>query len=242
MAAIVLVHGAWQGAWCWERVIPLLEQSGHRVETPTLRGSGERTSELSPDVTLHDHIGEISEMVASLPEADVLLVGHSYAGMVLGGVAELISDRLAGLVFVDAFYPRHGESALDQMPEQFRTMFRRRADEEGAGWRLPAGEGLLDVWGLHDPELRQWVGSQLTDWSIRCFETPVTMPERKMASLPRTYVAGTAENYPARAVFGAMADRAAADACRIVEVPTGHDVMLEAPDELSEAILAAAKV
>ncbi|CAN5416302.1 alpha/beta fold hydrolase [soil metagenome] len=240
MAAIVLVHGAWQGAWCWERVTPLLEQAGHRVESPTLRGSGDRASELSPEVTLDDHIDEVSEIVASLNEGGVLLVGHSYAGMVLAGVAERIADRLAGLVFIDAFYPRDGESALDQMPEQFQAMFRRRAAEDGDGWRLPAGEGLLDVWGLHEPELRQWVGSRLTDWSIRCFETPARIPDRTLGLLPRTYVAATAEGYPARAAFGVLATRAADDGCRLVEIPTGHDVMLEAPGELSEAIIASA--
>lgn len=237
MKETILVHGAWQGSWCWERLVPMLEEAGRTVLTPTLTGSGDRAAELSPSVTLATHVDDV---VAALHRADcreAVLVGHSYSGMVITGVAEQAADRLAALVFVDSFYPSDGESALDQMPPLFQAMFRQRAEEEGDGWRLPANDGLLDVWGLHDAELRTWVRQRLTDWSLNCFTSPLEAPAMRRSQLPRTYVAGNADAYPAKAAFGPISERAEADGCRLHRTNTGHDVMLEAPRELADIVL-----
>lgn len=129
----MLVHGAWQGAWCWEPVVPLFEAAGRVVVTPTLTGSGERAAELSPDVTLERHVDDVVAELVGVNRRDVALVGHSYSGMVITGVAERAAERLAALVFVDAFYPRHAESAMDQMPEPFQELFHQRAEAEGDG-------------------------------------------------------------------------------------------------------------
>lgn len=237
---VVLVHGAWQGAWCWDRVVPLLERSGHRVHTPTLTGSGERAAELTPGVTLDDHLADVSAVVEGLDDGPVLLVGHSYAGMVISGAADRLAQRLHALVYLDAFYPHDGDSALGLMPLPFQEAFRRSAEVDGDGWRLPANDRLLDVWGLHDPDDREWVRQRLTDWSLPCFETPVRLPRGGRAELARTFLCGVAEGYPARVAFGAQARRAAADGCRVVELPTGHDSMIEAPDEVADVLAAVA--
>jgi pimeloyl-ACP methyl ester carboxylesterase len=233
---VVLVHGAWQGAWCWDRVAPLLQQEGHRVHTPTLTGSGERASELTREVTLDTHLADVSALVGRLDGGQVLLVGHSYSGMVISGVADRLADRLAGLFYLDAFYPHDGDSALGLMPPPFQEAFRRSAEADGDGWRLPANDGLLDVWGLHDPEDREWVRQRLTDWSLRCFQSPVRLPAGARARLPRTFLRGAAEGYPARVAFGAQAQRADADGCRVVELPTGHDMMIEAPRAVADVL------
>jgi pimeloyl-ACP methyl ester carboxylesterase len=235
---IVLVHGAWQGAWCWDRVTPLLEAAGRVVLTPTLTGSGDRAAELSPAITLEHHVDEVVGELVDGDLRDVVLVGHSYSGMVITGAAERAADRLAALVFVDAFYPDHAESAIDQMPPAFQERFRQRT-EEGDGWRLPADDALLDIWGLRDSDLRAWVRPRLTDWSLNCFTSPVDAPEMRRAEVPRSYVAAAAENYPAKAAFGPIAAKAEADGCRIHRVDTGHDVMLEAPRELADILLKA---
>jgi pimeloyl-ACP methyl ester carboxylesterase len=238
MTEIVLVHGAWQGAWCWEKVVPLLERAGRVVTAPTLTGSGTRAAELSPGVTLEHHVDDVVAELTDNDRHDVVLVGHSYSGMVITGVAERVPERLAALVFVDAFYPGHGQSALDQMPPPFQNLFRQRAQDEGDGWRLPANDGLLDVWGLHEPELRAWVGSRLTDWSLNCFASPVDAPEMRRRDIPRSYLSGNAENYPAKAAFGPIADRAKADGCKVHTFDTGHDIMLEAPQDFADVLLA----
>ena len=236
MGTAVLVHGAWQGAWCWERVVPLLEEQGHGVVTPTLSGSGERASELSPEVDLDTHVGDVVASMEALPDDPVVLVGHSYSGMVVTGVVERVPERLAAVVFVDAFYPASGDSALGMMPPPFQQRFREQAQELGEGWRLPASDALLDVWGLEDADDRRWVRERLTDWSLRCFESELTLPTRQVARIPRWYVSGTSDA-PSRAVFGEIAQTAADDCCQVVELTTGHDVMIEAPRELAAVIL-----
>jgi pimeloyl-ACP methyl ester carboxylesterase len=240
MNEIVLVHGAWQGSWCWERVVPILQLAGRVVTTPTLTGSGDRAAELSPAVTLERHIDDVVTELTERDRRDVVLVGHSYSGMVITGVAERVPDRLAALVFVDAFYPAHAESALDQMPAAFQNLFRQRAKDEGDGWRLPANDGLLDVWGLDQPDLRAWVRARLTDWSLNCFTSPVDAPHMRRADLPRTYLSANGEKYPAKAAFGPIAEKAQADGCQVHRFNTGHDIMLEAPQDFADVLLATA--
>ena len=220
--------------------MPLLQAAGRSVSTPTLTGSGDRAAELSAEVTLDNHVDDVVGELVDRDLRDVVLVGHSYSGMVITGVAERAADRLAALVYVDAFYPSHAESALDQMPAPFQELFRKRAEEEGDGWRLPANDGLLDVWGLHDPDLRAWVRPRLTDWSLNCFTSPVDAPAMRRAELPRRYVAADADEYPAKAAFGPISQKAEADGCRVHRVNTGHDVMIESPTELAEILLTAA--
>lgn len=227
MADALLVHGAWQGAWAWERFRPLLEERGHRVATPTLAGSGARASELSPELGLQDHVADVLDAAAPLDR--FTLVVHSYAGMTSASVAAEVGDRLGSVVFVDAFYPDAGESALDQMPAPFRDSFRARAETEGEGWRLPATDALLDIWGLVDEPDRTWVASRLTDWSLRCFESRSTHGPSTLAGVPQWFVHGTAD-YPARDAFGAMADRARARGATVVGAEGGHDIMIEHPD------------
>src|SRR5215207_5263898 len=161
MNEIVLVHAAWHGAWSWERVRPLLEGAGRVVLTPTLAGSGERAAELSPAVTLEQHIDDVEAEIVSGGRRDVILVGHSYGGMVISGVAERAPDRLAALVYVDAFYPSDGESALDQLPAAFQGIIRQIAEEAGDGWRLPPNDDFLDLYGVNDPDLRSWIRPRL---------------------------------------------------------------------------------
>src|SRR5437763_6310667 len=103
MATYVLVHGAWHGGWCWQRVTPLLRAAGHEVYTPTLTGLGERAHLGTPDVGLATHVEDIVTMLEYEDLTDVVLVGHSYAGMVITGVAHAVPSRLTHLVYLDAF-------------------------------------------------------------------------------------------------------------------------------------------
>jgi hypothetical protein len=126
------------------------------------------------------------------------------------------------------------------MPASFQELFRQRANDDGDGWRLPASDELLDGWGLHDADLRTWVRPRLTDWSLNCFVSPLDAPAMRRSQLPRRYIAAVADDYPAKAVFAPIADRAEADGCQIHSVNTGHDVMLEAPRQLTDIIVTAA--
>jgi len=148
MSTFVLVHGAWQSAGTWDLLVPLLQRQGHKVIMPILRGLGADQSNLTSDITLHQHIEDVTTELRALPEQAVL-VGHSYAGMVISGAVESNPSRVRRLVFLDAFIPEDGQCALDLLPPEIGTFFRKVAAERGNdGWRLPGGEGQLDLWGL----------------------------------------------------------------------------------------------
>jgi pimeloyl-ACP methyl ester carboxylesterase len=240
MATYVLVHGAWQGASTWEALVDRLRARGHRVHTPTLTGLGERSHQLTPEVDLEGHIKDVLTCLTYEDLRLVILVGHSYGGMVMTGVTERAADRLARLVYVDAFVPKDGDSALSLLPAPFQQAFRDQAQAQGAGWRLPASERQLDLWGLEPGPARDFVRSKLCDFSIRCFEQPVHLPTHAAASLDRTYIACVAPGYPARPAFQPFAEQAKREGWHYHELPTGHDCHVEMPDELSAILLSLA--
>jgi pimeloyl-ACP methyl ester carboxylesterase len=137
MRTIVIVHGAWSGGWSWRRVKERLEGRGFRVFTPTLTGVGERAHLATPEVDLDLHIEDVVAVLEYEGLDDVLLVGHSYGGMVVTGVADRWPGRLAGLVYVDAFVPGDGQSVLDLLPPTVAERMTASVAAEGDGWRLP---------------------------------------------------------------------------------------------------------
>ena len=120
MATFVLVHGAWHGAWCWRRVARLLTQSGHEVFAPTLTGVGERSHLLTPDVGLDTHVLDIVNEMKWQELNNVVLVGHSYGGMVISGAAEKMEKAIASIVMLDAFVPEDGQAIVDLQPPAMR--------------------------------------------------------------------------------------------------------------------------
>ena len=237
MPTFVLVHGAWQSAATWDLVRPKLEEAGCRVSVPELAGL-ESSASLTPDIGLATHIEDVARVVRAAPES-VTLVGHSYAGMIITGVAEKVRN-IDRLIYVDAFVPEDGQSALDLMPEAIAGMFQERAQADGDGWRLPAGEVQLDLWGLRPGPARDFVRARLTDFTLRCFEERVRLPGNAAAALPRTYIAATAEAYPARPVFQRFADKARREGWAYFELPTGHDCHVEMPDAFVGLLVSAA--
>src|SRR5580692_6977334 len=196
MSTFVLVHGAWQSTGTWDRLAPLLEKRGHRVITPVLSGLGTDRSRLSPDITLQQHVEDVLVELSKSPD-QVIVVGHSYAGMIISGVAERNPAQVRRLVFLDAFIPEDGQSVLDLLPPEIGTYFRGVARDHGGGWRLPGGERQLDLWGLQPGEAREFVRARLCDFSLHCFEEAIGLPANRKASIPATYVASVAEKYPA---------------------------------------------
>ena len=127
MATYVLVHGAWHGGWCWQRVTPLLRAAGHEVLTPTLTGLGERSHLANSAIDLNTHIQDVVNVLEYEDLRKVILVGHSYGGMVITGVSERVPERLTHLVYLDAFVPRDGQSLLGFVGEPLRTAIQEQA-------------------------------------------------------------------------------------------------------------------
>ncbi|HET6181128.1 MAG TPA: alpha/beta hydrolase [Candidatus Sulfotelmatobacter sp.] len=238
MSTFVLVHGAWQSTGTWDRLTPLLEEQSHTVITPVLSGLGADQSRLSPEITLRQHVEDVSHVLAKLPDP-VILVGHSYAGMIITGVVEAHPSRVRWLVFLDAFIPEDGQCVLDLLPPEIGTHFRNVAREHG-GWRLPGGEGQLNLWGLKAGEARDFVRECLCDFSVRCFEESLQLPANRKLGVPVTYVSCVAEGYPAKPFFAPFAVKARAAGWEVVEVETGHDCHVERPGEVAKILLAGA--
>jgi len=231
MTTYVLVHGAWHTGQAWARVVPHLAASGRRVFTPTLTGYGETTHLLSPDVGLGTHTADVVRLLVEADLHDVVLVGHSYAGMVISAVANQVPERIARLVYLDAMVPTDGENALDVMPIT-RSML-------GDDWRvpplpeLPAPHGLF---GVTDPGDIAWVRTMLSDQSLRCLEEPVAMDNPALREIPRTHIHCTVkpEGFDRRPVPAVQPNGEPSD---VRELATGHDCMITAPAELAELLL-----
>jgi pimeloyl-ACP methyl ester carboxylesterase len=238
-SSFVLVHGAWQTAATWDLINPRLQSSDRRVLNATLTGLESEAGTLSEAVTLDTHIQDVVALLEREDLHDVVLVAHSYAGMIVTGVAELARQRLAHLVYIDAFVPDHGQSALQLMPEAIGSAFRKQADADGGGWRLRSSDRQLDLWGLEEGPARDFVRARLSDFTIRCFEQPIEAPAHAATKLGRTYIACVRDGYPARVVFDRFARRARQEAWRYHELPTGHDCHVEMPDSVTELLLSA---
>lgn len=233
---LVLIHGAFQTAATWDLVAPRLEAAGRRVVIAALTGLESDASALTETVALDTHIRDVVALLERDDLHGAILVGHSYAGMVITGVAEQARDRIAHLVYVDALVPEHGQSAMDILPEPTRNAFRKLADE-GGGWRMRPNDHLLDLWGLEDGPARAFVHERLADFTIRCFAQPLEAPTHAAQKLPRSYIASVKPGYPAKAVFDPFAARAQREGWLYDELPTGHDAQAEMPEALCELLL-----
>jgi pimeloyl-ACP methyl ester carboxylesterase len=126
MSTYILVHGSWLGGWSWDAITERLQAAGHQVEAPTLAGHG----------TLSDHVDEVVALIDAHPGEEVILVGHSYAGMVIAGAASLRPETVTEAVFLDAYMPEKGQSAFDVVPA-VRPLFEAGAAESGDGMVPP---------------------------------------------------------------------------------------------------------
>jgi pimeloyl-ACP methyl ester carboxylesterase len=238
MATYLLIHGAWHGGWCWRRVVPLLRAAGHEAFTPTLTGLGERAHLLTRDVGLDTHAQDVVGVLEYEDLRDVVLVGHSYGGMVITAVAERAAERVAHLVYLDAFVPRDGQSLVDLLGPDMLAVVTEQARSQGEGWKLPAfpAEHL----GVAKEQDLAWVRSKLELHPFKTMLDKVRLANPDAAKIARTYIYCS---QPAMGPFGQFAERARAEAgWRYREIATGHDAMVTEPERLSELLMEAAAV
>ena len=223
----VLVHGAWYGGWCWNKLAPLLRAAGHQVFTPTLTGLGERAHLLTPAIDLATHINDIVAVMEYEDLQDVVLVGHSYGGMVIAGVAEAVGSRIAQLVFLDAFLPESGKAVTDYAP-----MLPMRED----GWRVPA-MGTSRDFGVTDERDSAWGNARLGDQPYRTLTQPVQLSAQLYDSFAATYIQLTELPW-----FVEAAERARRQGFRSHTLFTGgHVAMISQPKAVAEILLDVAR-
>lgn len=228
---VVLVHGAWHGAWCWARVEAALAGLGVTdVVVPTLTGLGERRAELAPTVGLQTHVDDVVAVLDRL-DGPVVLVGHSYAGLVVREAADRRPHAVAQLVVVDAWVGADGASLLGLAPDWMVDYIRQAAADLGDGWRVPPPDPSFV--GVDDPEDARWLRANLTDQPLATF-VESTILTGAAADIPTTAVVSEPSFLP----FRQFAEEAA---WPVVALPGGHDLMVTAPHPLAQAIAAAAE-
>jgi pimeloyl-ACP methyl ester carboxylesterase len=214
-----------------EKVVPLLEAAGHRIYTPTLTGLGERAHLLNPQINLSAHLQDIVALLEYEDLNNVVLVGHSYGGMVISGVAEKARTRLSQLVYLDAFLPENGKSLRDYVPgAPFDDLVRAKGD----GWRLPM-EGLvtLEMFGVTDRADVAWMTPRLGDQPYKTFTEPARLATTVDNSLRRAFI--QTSKFPH---FVEAAARAKRQGFRYYELLlAGHDAMITKPKELAKIFL-----
>ncbi|MGN9907826.1 alpha/beta fold hydrolase [Phytohabitans sp. LJ34] len=231
MATFLLVHGAWHSGRSWDRMVPLLESAGHRVLAPSLTGYGDKAHLLGPAVGLGTHIDDVAGLIEDERLDDVVLVGHSYSGMVISGVANRAPQRIAHLVFLDAMVPEDGETAVDVLP-----ITKQLIDLAVDGWRvppMPEQPPPIGLFGVIDPDDVAWLRSMLSDHPARSLQEPVRLDNPAAHAIPRTHV-HCVKGQPA-----GITRRPVPAGDRLRELPTGHDCMITMPVELARLLLEA---
>jgi pimeloyl-ACP methyl ester carboxylesterase len=234
MATYVLVHGGGHGGWCYQRVARLLRAEGHEVYTPTMTGLSERSHLLSAAVDLHLHITDIVAVLQYEDLRDVILVGHSYGGMVITGVADRAADRVGRLVYLDAATPVNGQSLVDVAGPVINAVRPFGAVVDGIELvLLPAPDAGL-LYGVTDEADLAWMADRLTGHPWACFEQKLDLVnESALWAIPQYHIVCTS-TLPTR--DPELMD-GARRAGRLWDIDTGHDLMLTEPAAVADVLL-----
>jgi pimeloyl-ACP methyl ester carboxylesterase len=234
MATFVLVHGGAHGGWCYGKVGPLLRQAGHEVHAPTLTGLGERSHLVSPAVDLDLHIRDVVAVLHYEDLSDVILVGHSYGGMVITGVADRAVDRVGRLVFLDAANPVNHQSLVDVSGPYIEAARPTGKVIDGVELVLFPGAEPLPNYGVTDPDDITWMQQRLTPHPWRCFEQKLELGnEDALSAIPQYHIVCTstlATRDPE------LMNTARAEG-RLWDIDTGHDLMITEPRAVANALL-----
>ena len=223
-ATFLVCHGAWSAGWAWKKMHPLMRAAGHHLVTPSYTGLGERAHLTNSSIDLETHIHDILNVIEYEGLRDIVLIGHSYGGMVATGVADRARDRIAQLIYLDAFVPDDGQSLLD-LNETARPQMRELA-KAGDGWRVPPNPTSPDT----PPADLEWLSERRVDMPIRCFEMKLKLHGGEL-TLPRSYIYATRIT-PAD-TFGPFARRARSEpGWRYYEIEASHSPNVTAPEAL----------
>ena len=222
MKTYLLVHGAWRGGWCWRATADWLRQQGHRVFTPSLTGLGDRRHLLSPHNNLSLHIQDIVQVLQVEDLSEVVLVGHSYAGMVVTGVTDQLRQRVGCLVYVDAYVPQDGQSMLTVRPAHYNQQLLATVQD-----------GLMPplLFPLARQEDRLWMEAHLGPMSFACYTQPIQLSQPPADR--RIYIRSDFPNE----VFDASYQHALnSPGWQAHRLPCGHDIMVDCPLELAQLL------
>lgn len=228
----VLVHGAYGGGWIWRDVAEGLRRLGHRVATPTQSGLGDRSHLMARQITVETHIQDVMNAIETEELSNIILVGHSYGGMAVTGVADRLTDRIRHIVYLDALIPENGETAFDVLPAGLAESRRQVAREQGGGVGLPVPGP--EAFPIPAGPAKDWFMRRLRPQPIGTYESPVRLARPAGAGLPVTYVAYTS---PALGSIEPSRQRARAkQGWTYRELPVPHDVEIPTPEKVIDLL------
>ncbi len=238
MSTFVLLHPAWFGGWCWNKVASGLRAQGHDVYTPTLTGLGERSHLATREVGLATHVKDVVNVLTFEDLTDVVLVGTSSGGTVITGVADRVPERIGALVYLDAFVPSDGQSTRDLLPPDRQSALDDMVATEGDGWLLPRFAPppwptiVRDIWKINDDA--EWVLSRLRPTQYRHFTERVNVTESHLDRMDLVYVRCPQNPAP----FDAFASAARTDPrWTYREIDTPHIPYVTHPDTVVTSLL-----
>jgi pimeloyl-ACP methyl ester carboxylesterase len=231
MKTYVLVHGAWHGGWCWSRVATALRATEADVYTPTLTGLGERAHLASRSVGIETHIRDILGVLEYEDLTDVILVGHSYAGIIVTAVADRVPTRVSRLVYLDAVVPKDGQCLLDCFGSEFRSHIEAHVKALGEGWLIPAVVATGRLLGLDTQDDIDWTIPRLRPHPYRTFHEPVRLGRLASQTIPRVFIKCVGTD-------GGTSDidaykRTATDIEDYYALAAGHDAMITMPRDVA---------
>jgi len=231
MAIFVLVHGAWCGGLVWRQNARELRSAGHEVYTPTLTGLGERRHLLSPHVDLRTHIQDVLELIEFEDLAEIVLVGHSYAGMVVSGVADAVPEKITSLVYLDAFVPQSGQALFDLLPKEAP----RAAAVPGTNWL--AAPLPVEAFGEPSAKVRDFFVRKTRPHPMACFTQPLEYSGGIGRIRRKTYIYC---NVPEPSAFTPVYERIRREPGWTLRLlPCGHMAQLDMPEQLTALLLQA---
>ncbi len=228
----VLVHGAWHGGWCWREVRAILEAVGHRVFTPTQTGLGERSHLMSRHITLETFIEDIAQVIRFEQLEDVVLVGHSFGGHAVSGIADRMPERLRHLIYLDSMLLENGQSAFDTLPADVVAGRAKAAEETSGGLSLPPSS--LKGLGIFKEEDAAKVAGRLTPHPLSTYASKLTLANPIGNGIARTYITCTDPVYAPLAASRELARRLG---WPMMELQTGHDAMITAPEATANLLM-----
>ena len=234
MSTFVLVHGGWHGGWVWDRVRPILEAQGHAVHAPTLTGLGERQHLANAVTGPQTHVTDIVNLLIWRDLTEVILLGHSYAGLLITGVAAQVPERIRHLVYLDAFVPiRSGQGASTFASPQRAAEIRTSLKPDGM-----VGPNGFERWAS-DPEDINYLKTMTTPHPVTCFEQGVELTGRERDVQHRTNIYCAQHDPSPFRQFHDLYKNDPAWTCHTL--PCLHDAMIEMPDALANLLLKADK-
>ena len=235
----VLAHGSWHGGWCWRRVADQLRAKGHVVFTPSYTGMGDRAHLLSKDITISTFVEDLVQVIQSEELTNVVLVGHSFGGVPISGVADRMPEKIGHLVYLDSVLVESGRSAFSYYPPEEVDARIKAAEKATNGVAVPVPQQLPAVWGLGkegDPDY-DWVRRRLTPHPLQSYTTALVFKGPVGNNLPRTYIHCTQPSHPvledSRKLVRSWTG------WRWVDLAAPHDSMITHPDAVVGLLLGA---